>query len=375
MGKAAIIVVIGAFIIFFTVSRNINNQLGSATDYSVDFFSEIQARNVANSTAEMLLARLGDNTSYRESDPIELDSVWEGNAEYTITDTVLDGEELIKISVIGSYYGTHQTVTVYTYVPEKTNLGFSPFGLRAAISTNNPVQTLGTITVDGRNHDTSGNLIPGTGTLGIWTTSSYNQGGASKIGGTDGGTDYVPKKKYESSIVAEGQTFPGGYPDTPDSVFGGSSNGYPPGTLAAIAKTGALGSQYVTDPDLLTYPLSGVTFVELPAAETWNGANITGEGVLIVHNSSLDAALKNVNTGPFKGILIADDIEHIHCDIIGAIMVLSPDPPSGNCIGNGKGKVLYSSQTVAAVTEDADPTFIGRHGFNRRRMPIVHWAE
>ena len=41
MGKASLIVVIGAFFIFFLVSQNINTQLGSATDYSVEFFSEL----------------------------------------------------------------------------------------------------------------------------------------------------------------------------------------------------------------------------------------------------------------------------------------------------------------------------------------------
>ena len=56
-------------------------------------------------------------------------------------------------------------------------------------------------------------------------------------------------------------------------------------------------------------------------------------------------------------------------------MVLSPTPPSGNCIGNGTGSIKYCKAAVAGVTSDAAPGFVGRYGFNRRRIPIVHWNE
>jgi hypothetical protein len=302
-------------------------------------------------------------------------NVLNGTAEYIVKDTILDGRDLIKIKVTGNYYHSSKDITVYTFVPELTNLSFVPMSIMGAISANNPVETLGTLDVDGRNHDENGNLIPGTGTLGVWTTSSYASGGAAKIGGTVAGTDYIPKKAYEPGVVSFNQVYAGGYPTTPDSVFGGTANGYPPGTLAAIAKTGALGSQYVTDPLDLTYPLSGVTYVDVAPGGGWLNCNVQGSGLLIVHSDSTDAAFKNLEIGPFKGIVIADDLDKIHCDIIGAVVVLTPAPPSGNCIGNGTGSVLYSSQVVAAVVEDSDPGFVGRHGFNRRRMPIAHWSE
>ncbi len=375
MGKASIIVVMGAFFIFFLVSENINTKLGTATNYSVDFFSELQARNVANSTAEMLLALLADSTSYRATSPVELEDIWNGSSEFTVKDTVLDGRDLIQIKVTGTYWKTKKVITVYTFVPELINLSFVPMAIKGAISANNPVETLGTLVVDGRNHDSDGHLIAGTGTLGVWTTGTYNHGGAAKLGGTVTGTDYVPKKAYEPGVIGENQVYPGGYPTTPDLVFGGAANGYPEGTLKGIAKTGALGSQYVTDPSTLTYPLSGVTYVDIAPGGGWLDCEIHGSGLLIVHSDSTDAAFKNINYGTFKGIIIADDIDKIHADIIGAVVVLTPDPPSGNCIGNGDGSVLYSSQVVAGVVEDSDPGFVGRHGFNRRRMPIAHWSE
>ena len=90
MGKASLIVVIGAFAIFFIVNKNINEKLASTSDYSTEFFCKLQARNVANSTAEMLLTTLGDSTSFRQTTPAALNSIWGGSSEYTVQDAVLD---------------------------------------------------------------------------------------------------------------------------------------------------------------------------------------------------------------------------------------------------------------------------------------------
>ena len=122
--------------------------------------------------------------------------------------------------------------------------------------------------------------------------------------------------------------------------------GYSAGDLMNMA------DQHVTDPASLTYPLSGVTYVELPCGGTWSPATIDGSGVLVVHNScgaggAGDAVIKNLNSGTFKGMLIADDIVHIHTTIIGAVVSLTTGPSSGNVIGNGNGDILYSRQALS----------------------------
>ncbi|HRT71481.1 MAG TPA: hypothetical protein P5308_08985, partial [Syntrophales bacterium] len=48
----------------------------------------------------------------------------------------------------------------------------------------------------------------------------------------------------------------------------------------------------------------------------------------------------------FKGVLIVDDLVHVHNDIIGAVINLTTNPSFGNCIGNGNGRVLYSKVAV-----------------------------
>ena len=66
-------------------------------------------------------------------------------------------------------------------------------------------------------------------------------------------------------------------------------------------------------------------------------------GVLVVHNSAHNALIKNLNGGTFKGLLIADDIDKVHCAILGGVIVLKG---SGNCIGNGSGNVKYCSDVI-----------------------------
>jgi hypothetical protein len=285
---------------------------------------------------------------------------------------------LIKIEAFaftgyGSSNQDSYTAICYVAKPAATGTRVFPPALKGAITANSAVSTLGNLQVDGRDHTTAGAVIASQGSFGIWTTSSLSQSGSSDIGGTVGGTDWAPSKPAKAGTVATFQTYPGGYPSTPDSVMGGPSNGFSEGTLKAKAISGAGGSQYVTNPALLTYPLQGVTYVELPSGSTWNSANITGSGILIIHNSTSDAAVKNLNSGPFKGVLIADDIVHVHTTIIGAVVALSNSPSSGNCIGNGSGSILYSK---AAINDGVNVIpFTGTGGLTSSSMNVVYWWE
>jgi hypothetical protein len=59
--------------------------------------------------------------------------------------------------------------------------------------------------------------------------------------------------------------------------------------------------------------------------------------------------MANVTTSLFKGLIIGDDIYHLHGDFLGAIFVLANDPLGGNCIGNGQGHLLYSKKVLEDV--------------------------
>jgi len=172
-------------------------------------------------------------------------------------------------------------------------------------------------------------------------------GGAS-IGGTALGVDFAPSVIANPAIIKQLQVT--GVPGTPDSILGGLSNGFPEGTLKAIAQSRAGGSQYTTNPASLSYPLKGVTYVELPSGGVWNAANVSGGGMLIVHNGAKNALITNTS-GNFVGLAISDDIIHLHSNFLGAVISLTPAPSAGNVIGNAIGSVLYSSEVLLKTTE------------------------
>ncbi len=347
-GRGLLLVLAGLFIAgsIFTItylqrSEDLTGNLNVTYNYEA-------AKNIANTGAELAVNRL-KNDLYRR---IGFNNVSSQNGRYTVTltDTTFNGEASIRVISTGvanpgtSTQATY-TCTVYVY------RGGVPPALKAAICTNNDIEASGNMDIDGRNHRLDGTVVPASGTYGIWTTKTFLRTGASDIGGTSpSGIDFAPCKTPPADIITTGQTYPGGYPSSPDSILGGPAAGYPEGKLKQIAQSGVNGSQYTTNPATLTYPLRGVTYIELPSGGSWLSCNIEGSGILVVHNSSVNAIMREVNSGTFRGIIVVDDILHVQSTIIGAIIGLSPSPSAGNCIGNGVGEVLYSSEAIQNTT-------------------------
>jgi hypothetical protein len=175
--------------------------------------------------------------------------------------------------------------------------------------------------------------------------------GGATVGGTVGGIDYVPSDPAAPGLLQENSPYPGGYPGTPDSVMGGAKYGFSEGTLKSIAQSGSGGSQYVTDPSLLTWPMSGVTYIELPSGGAMMNPDLNGEGILVIHNGAGNALLKNVNSGTFSGMIIADDIDGLKIDMIGALFCLTTTPSASQVIGNAQGSVKFSREAVKWTIE------------------------
>lgn len=346
-GKGLIIVILGVIFISGNTFRNIFISSNYLTNTIVDSYQRQTVNNIAQGGVNMALRRLKDNPVWRAG--FQLMPLMGGKVAVRVVDTTFKGQNVVGIISVGyTDYGTSQAVsdTSVAYASK----GFIPAAVQAAITTNNPIGTLGTLVVDGRDHSLTGALVPGAGTNGIWTTCTLNQGGNSSIGGTAAGVDESLDKPGDPSVIKTGQVWPGGYPGSPDSVIGGPLKGFPEGTLKAIAQSGINGSQYKTDPSSLVYPLSGVTYVELPDGAEWLSMSIQGSGILIVHNQYKNAKMKNLNGGIFTGLMIVDDIIHIHTTVIGAIIGITPTPSEGNCIGNGSGDVLYSTEAIQGAT-------------------------
>ena len=170
------------------------------------------------------------------------------------------------------------------------------------------------------------------------------------------GVDLPPVTGFDPSIIEENYEFDGGFPATPDALLG-----LPEGTLKAMAQSGAGGSQYATSGGSISMPLKGVTYVELPNNGVWNAPNFTychcgfdynSFGILVVHNSQKNALIKNLR-GNFYGLIIADDLEHIHGRVTGNVTVIGSSP-RGNCVGNGRGEARYSTHYIHRALSGLD---------------------
>ncbi len=373
-GKALIILLAGAIGLATITYLNIIKAGDNLAQSSVSTYNSAQVKNIAEAGAQMAVRKMIVDTSWRAG--FSNLSLMGGVVNVRLADTSFTGQNVTKVQSIARVSAGSSAEKSYTAICYFKKSSFStsrPPAIKGAITANAAITTLGNLEVDGQNHDEAGNFVATGGTLGIWTTNTFSQSGASTVGGTNSlGTNYSPSKSPPASIVSTSQTYPGGFPLSPDTLMGGPSNGYPEGTLKAIAMSGAGGSQYTTNPATLTYPLRGVTYVELPSGGQWNSANITGSGILVIHNSAVNASIKNLNSGPFKGILLADDIIHVHCQIIGAVVAISGSPSSGNCIGNGSGEIYYSSATISNAANLANLKSTNSISVSQQ---ILYWFE
>ncbi|MHA2033206.1 MAG: hypothetical protein ACW99Q_27875, partial [Candidatus Kariarchaeaceae archaeon] len=196
MSRLVLIAVLSGIITYSIISMNQNQSVSFANENAIKYFSQLKARDISNSTIHMLMSYVADDFDWRMN-TLEGRKILDGRAEYTVIDEIFDGEELIKFSVSGEYFGTTKQIVVYAKPMDPLPIGVEAL---AAITTNNDILTLGNITVDGRDHKIDGTLIPGEGTYGVWTTNTYTQGGASKVGGTYEEFDYTPSKNPDPNI-------------------------------------------------------------------------------------------------------------------------------------------------------------------------------
>ncbi len=368
-GKAIIVLVAGVIVITCTVMFNIEAASTRIVKNFSDYYMRQTTQNMAQSGVNLGLAQIRKNRAWRAgfSNLALLDGVVDVKVYDTFFDTIKAvAVHSVAVTDFGSGQKRRDTSVAYLFWARKQY----PVNVKALLTLNSKATVSGNATLDARDHDMDGNLLPGAGVPAVWSTgvNFVLQSNATKVGGTDLGVDYAPANPVPNAVTKLNQTPPAaGFPQTPDSVFGGMSETMDEGTLKAIAMSGYAGSQYVTDPQVLKYPLSGVTYVEMPTyspKNEWSSADIPGSGLLVVHNSAHNAILKNASA-KFKGLIIADDIVHIHGDIIGGLVAMTNNL-SGNVIGNGGANILFSRESIVAATK-----FLDNNG-----MPnIIAWWE
>ncbi len=360
-GRAIIIVVVGIIIVAGIVLYNIEAASTNIVANLNTHFSKQTALNIAESGVNLALTQLAKNRDWRTG--FNALPFQQGTVTVKVFDTTFSGivTSCIGIRSMATFNKTSDTVVAFGYFPPK----LKPISVKGLLTLNASNAVNGNITLDGRDHDIYGTLIAKTGTYGVWTTgSSFSPGGSGMVGGTSvDSVDHRPANPPDSGVIALNQPAAGFF-TSPDSAFGGTPQGYPPGTLMAIAKSGVAGSQYVTDPAKIRYPLRGITYVDLPLGGSWNSPDLTGSGIIIVHNSSGTSTLNN-SSGTFSGIVLADNIVHLHGTVIGTAISCTK-MPTGNVIGNGNASILFSNAAILNATSVL---------VNGARLKVFSWWE
>lgn len=216
--------------------------------------------------------------------------------------------------------------------------------IKGAVTARTDVSTLGTIRIDGRNYDTTGGIfgtLLGTGgILGIAAGGSVSIGAASSVGGNYTAPQSAPIVK--ETIVANFDTT--GYPETPEEVLG-----LPPGALDPYKCSTCPPASYV-----------GIVYTETPC-------DFAG-GIYILHNSAGNASLGNYH-GHFKGLIIADEVQHFNSasSVLGAVFMLGKTA-GGNCFGNGTARIHYSSNMLNKIFQSLPTTA-------RKDVDVASWRE
>lgn len=93
MGKFTLILVLGGMITFSVINLSMNGIANRTTENALAEYEQGQARNIANSTVEMIISKIADETGYRTSSPVTI-NVFGGTATYTVKDTTVMASSL-----------------------------------------------------------------------------------------------------------------------------------------------------------------------------------------------------------------------------------------------------------------------------------------
>ena len=195
--------------------------------------------------------------------------------------------------------------------------------VRAAISASGDVTIKNNAISDGRDYDTSGTLTGGAGTYGVSATGDLTQLNSSTVGGNGNApANPAASSAYQQRASAFAST-------QPWDILGVSQAWFD----ANVTNT-------TTAP---TAPWSGIVYYT-PTGGDWDGGSIDGStGILIIHNSTNTARIKNM-TGTFKGLIIADKFREESgntATIIGGVVVTNTVQSNG-----GNMTIKYSRATL-----------------------------
>ena len=378
MGRQAIILVMGLLLGFIAYSAIFNSSETDLVKNYTNAYARIQVRNITRSALEMSLSTLADNMKWRSGfDNIAL---FGGRATVTLKDVIVGKDSAILLECNSKYVTGRDITTSTGKVLVGNAMGTIPAVVRAAFTAFGSINAvISDMVIDGRDYKLDGiTVVPNRGKFGVSTgQSSFVNDQRGAIGGTTYSTDppqdILPAYPNDPRVIETSSPWPKGFPTDPDAALD-----LPAGTLEYMAKNKLIpGSQFVTQLSDLKLPLRGITYIKVPPGTVWRKTRIgdNPEGIFVFHSDSTDAFWNNIRTesGAFKGIMLFDNVFHIHMDITGATVILTSNTiTKKECKGNDNHKIVYSSEAIQRITGMVKQVTAG--GW-RDRLTILSWTE
>lgn len=376
MGNQAMILLVGTLAIIALFVNTLMRTGGDQGRNALQAFAQANVREINNAAVELGLRTITDSTRYRT--PFNNISLAGGTATITYKDTLVGSDSSVIVSVRSVYKMNPKDSAVTSSRVVVKPTGFVPHVVRGVFTAFGPLtDAVSDMFIDGRDwkYDLSG-IIPTNGVYAVSTGApTFANVSNGRLGGTTappGRIDIAPAFPHDSRIIETSSSWPNGWPTTPDAAFG-----YPEGKLKQMAINKEVpGSQYVTLWTQLKFPLKGITYIEVPNGTVWSKKHLgpSPEGVVVFHSPATNAYWNNIsvpNDVPFKGLLVFDRIFHMHIDILGAVVLLSPNTTVGqNCNGNKDHFVRYSSETIMKYTGGG-----GDDASWKSKWKVVSWYD
>lgn len=155
MGKTVLIYVLGTLSIFVVINANLSNTILDQSTSSYGYYAEVQVRDIGNTMIEMLTSQLADSVSFRVTQPASK-SFFDGQVTYTMKDTVVAPDSMVKISVSATYFG--QTKNMFSLLKKPGGGPVPPPAFNYAVYSNGDLQLSGNAEIQSENDAWNANV-------------------------------------------------------------------------------------------------------------------------------------------------------------------------------------------------------------------------
>ncbi len=319
MGKTVLIYVLGTLSIFVVINANLSNTILDQSKSSYGYYAEVQVRDIGNTMIEMLTSQLADSISYRVTQPASK-SFFDGQVTYTMKDTVVAPDSMVKISVSATYFG--QTKNMFSLL-KKPGGAVPPPAFGYAVYSSGDLQLSGNAEIQSENP--------------AWNANVHTNGNMQLSGNVeiDGFVTYVNQFQQSGNPVIQPNLNPNNLPVT-SHVSSVPVPTFNPDDYQSIATQTFSGNFNKSSGTVTLGTAQNPAIVYVGGNLNWSGnVTVTGYGIIVVKgNSQMSGNVTFQTQDPNKSTFSLYTVGNIqmsgNSDMYGQYLSLANIQMSGN---------------------------------------------